>query len=53
METNSKRKEKGLPILNKNLECDFEGYDVSLLMSETAKLRDLITKRGTLERLKY
>ena len=51
METISKRKErgKGLPILNKNLECNFEGYDVSLLMSETAKLRSLITKRGTLE----
>jgi DNA-binding HxlR family transcriptional regulator len=49
METISKRKEKGLPVLNKNLECNFEGYDVSLLMSETAKLRNLITKRGTLE----
>jgi DNA-binding HxlR family transcriptional regulator len=51
METISKRKErgKGLPILNKNLECNFEGYDASLLMSETAKLRNLITKRGTLE----
>ena len=51
METISKRKErgKGLPILNKNRECNFEGYDASLLMSETAKLRSLITKRGTLE----
>lgn len=51
METISKRKERGreLPILNKNLECNFEGYDASLLMSETAKLRSLITKRGTLE----
>jgi DNA-binding HxlR family transcriptional regulator len=51
METISKRKEggKGLPILNKNLECNFEGYDATLLMSETAKLRSLITKRGTLE----
>jgi DNA-binding HxlR family transcriptional regulator len=49
METISKREEKGLPILNKNLECNFEGYDASLLMSETAKLRNLITKRGTLE----
>jgi DNA-binding HxlR family transcriptional regulator len=51
METIIKRKErgKGLPILNKNLECNFEGYDASLLMSETAKLRSLITKRGTLE----
>ena len=51
METIIKRKERGkeLPILNKNLECNFEGYDASLLMSETAKLRSLITKRGTLE----
>jgi DNA-binding HxlR family transcriptional regulator len=49
METISKRKEKGLPVLNKNLECNFEGYDASLLMSETTKLRSLITKRGTLE----
>ncbi len=29
--------------------CEFEGYDVLLLMSETAKMRNLITKRGTLE----
>src|SRR5918993_1034215 len=49
METISKRKVKELPILNKNMECNFEGYDASLLMSETAKLRNLITKRGTLE----
>jgi DNA-binding HxlR family transcriptional regulator len=51
METISKKKEgKGkLPVLNKNIECSFDGYDASLLMSETAKLRDLITKRGTLE----
>jgi hypothetical protein len=39
METITKKKEKGLPVLNKNMECDFEGYDASLLMSETAKLR--------------
>ena len=49
METISKGKKKGLPVLNKNLECNFEGYDASLLMAETAKLRSLITKRGTLE----
>ena len=29
--------------------CNFEGYNPSLLMAETAKLRNLITKRGTLE----
>src|ERR687890_210892 len=49
METITKKKEKGLPVLNKNMECNFEGYDASLLMSETAKLRNLITKRGALE----
>src|ERR671918_630598 len=48
-ETINKDKEKGLPILNKNVDCNFEGYNASLLMSETAKLRNLITKRGTLE----
>jgi DNA-binding HxlR family transcriptional regulator len=51
METISKRKEKekGLPVLNNNIECNFEGYDALLLMYETEKLRNLITKRGTLE----
>jgi len=34
---------------NKCKAQDFEGYDALLLMSETAKLRKLITKRGTLE----
>lgn len=29
--------------------CEFEDYDTLLLMSETAKMRKLITKRGTLE----
>ena len=29
--------------------CDFQGYDAISLMTETAKLRKLITKRGTLE----
>ena len=29
--------------------CSFEGYDAASLMTETAKLRKLITKRGTLE----
>ena len=49
METISRRMEKKLPVLDENLGCNFEGYDASLLMSETAKLRNLITKRGTLE----
>jgi len=29
--------------------CSFEGYDASSLMSETSKLRKIITKRGALE----
>ncbi len=36
-----------LPIYKES--CSFEGYDPSSLMAETAKLRNLITKRGTLE----
>jgi len=32
-------------------ECSFEGYDAAVLMKETAKIRKLITKRGTLEML--
>jgi DNA-binding HxlR family transcriptional regulator len=29
--------------------CKFDGYDADTLMKQTAKLRKLITKRGTLE----
>ena len=36
-----------LPIYKDS--CSFEGYNPSSLMTETAKLRNLITKRGTLE----
>ena len=43
------RCKNGLPVVNENENCNFEGYDALLLMSETAKLRNLITKRGTLE----
>ena len=49
METIGKKKIKDLPVLKENANCSFEGYDALLLMSETAKLRNLITKRGTLE----
>jgi DNA-binding HxlR family transcriptional regulator len=50
METIGKKKiKKELPVLKENTNCSFEGYDALLLMSETAKLRKLITKRGTLE----
>ena len=29
--------------------CNFEGYNPSSLMAETARLRNLVTRRGTLE----
>src|SRR5436190_10367677 len=38
-----------LPIIQERKSCSFEGYDATSLMAETAKLRKLITKRGTLE----
>jgi DNA-binding HxlR family transcriptional regulator len=44
METKTKT---SLPIVNET--CGFEGYDPLTLMSETSKLRSLITKRGTME----
>lgn len=47
METKSQAGMHQLPVYN---ECDFSGYDLSTLMSETAKLRKLITK-STLEML--
>jgi DNA-binding HxlR family transcriptional regulator len=34
-----------------NNECSFEGYNAGILMKETAKVRKLITKRGTMEML--
>jgi len=40
---------KRLPVFIN--ECSFEGYDAAALMKETAKIRKLITKRGTLEML--
>ena len=55
METKRKKNKSGpsmrgeLPIYKDT--CSFEGYDASSLMAETAKLRNLITKRGTLELL--
>ena len=45
--TVSKRFERALPVINES--CSFEGYDSELLMKETKRLRELITKRGTLE----
>jgi DNA-binding HxlR family transcriptional regulator len=40
---------KELPVIQDKKSCDFNGYDADTLMKETAKLRKLITKRGTLE----
>jgi DNA-binding HxlR family transcriptional regulator len=40
-----------LPLVQTNQNCDFHGYDADTLMKETAKLRKIITKRGTLEML--
>ena len=43
-------KQSKLPILeDDNDSCDFYGYNVESLMKETAELRNIITKRGTLE----
>jgi DNA-binding HxlR family transcriptional regulator len=39
------RKEKNL----RQDSCRFDGYNVDLIMNETKKLRELTTKRGTLE----
>jgi DNA-binding HxlR family transcriptional regulator len=48
MET-SRQQENRLQVYNS--ECSFNGYDPADLMLETARLRKLITKRGTLEML--
>jgi hypothetical protein len=42
---------KELPPVSKEEEdkCEFEDYYALLLMSETAKMRKLITKRGIVE----
>lgn len=45
MET--KPRGKSLPVIGDG--CSFEGYNADHLMSETSRLRSLITKRGTLE----
>jgi len=43
METKGKK----LPVIQNK--CEFDGYDVSKLLKETSTIRDLITKRATLE----
>jgi DNA-binding HxlR family transcriptional regulator len=47
METKGYGRKSTLPLYKGG--CSFEGYDPSSLMAETARLRNLITKRGTLE----
>jgi DNA-binding HxlR family transcriptional regulator len=43
-------KSSRLPILeDDNNPCNFYGYDIESLMKETSQLRNIITKRGTLE----
>jgi DNA-binding HxlR family transcriptional regulator len=52
METNRKLKdEPSLPVIQPQQPeiCSFNGYNADTLMKETAKLRKLITRRGTLE----
>ena len=50
MQTKGKRGTRiKLPTIQNQHACNFEGYDAISLMTETAKLRKLITKRGTLE----
>jgi DNA-binding HxlR family transcriptional regulator len=47
METKRISMKQELPLYKDG--CSFLGYDASTLMKETARLRNLITKRGTLE----
>jgi DNA-binding HxlR family transcriptional regulator len=50
-ERHGRNKKSTLPLYNggESERCSFEGYDPSSLMAETAKLRNLITNRRTLE----
>jgi DNA-binding HxlR family transcriptional regulator len=60
METDNTTRKNDLPVIQnidiprrqampEGVSCSSAGYDVDRLMKETAKLRDLMTKRGTLE----
>jgi DNA-binding HxlR family transcriptional regulator len=42
-------KSSRLPILEEYNSCNFYGYDVESLMKETSQLKNIITKRGTME----
>ncbi len=44
-----KNKTIQLPVLNDKNACNFYGYGAENLMKETSELREIITKRGTLE----
>ena len=48
-EENISYRNSRLPILEVNNACNFYGYDIENLMKETSTLREIVTKRGTLE----
>ena len=48
-EENTSNRNSRLPILKVNSACNFYGYDIENLMKETSTLREIVTKRGTLE----
>jgi DNA-binding HxlR family transcriptional regulator len=48
MKETKRQKINKLPVYDN---CNFEGYDSQKLMLQTAKLRNLVTKRGTFEML--
>jgi len=50
MKETKRQKVNKLPLYDVD-SCSFEGYDSQKLMLQTAKLRNLITKRGTFEML--
>ena len=47
-ETKGQKVKKLIPLSDN---CNFDGYDSQKLMLQTAKLRELVTKRGTFEML--
>ena len=50
MKETKRQKVNKLPVYSYD-SCNFEGYDSQKLIIQTAKLRNLITKRGTFEML--
>ena len=51
MKETKRQKVNKLPVCDGDYSCSFEGYDSHKLLLQTAKLRNLITKRGTFEML--